>query len=115
MPRIFSIGSLNAISVYCAWAMLLIGGFYFVYALATEGGSSSTLIRLFYGFFAFVLVHFILAFFVRCPHCERCLTIQTFKQPHSASSGNWASVVGNWFSGSVVCIHCGNGVDTKNL
>jgi len=109
------IGKLNAISAYFAWAMLLICGFYFVYALATEGGSESTLLRLFYGFLIFGVVHFVLAFFVRCPHCNRCLTIQTFKQPHPASSGNWASVVTKWFSGSIVCIHCGVRVDTKNL
>ena len=109
------IGKLNAISVYFAWALLLICGFYFVYVLATEGGSESTLLSLFYGFLFSGVVHFVLAFFVHCLHCSRCLTIQTFKRPHPASSGDWALVVAKWFSGLIRCIHCRVRVDTQNL
>ena len=115
MVKFLTIGKLNAISVYCAWVMLLLCGSYFAFSLVTESGNEVVLVRLFYGFLVFAAVHVVLAFFVRCPRCNRCLTIQTFKQPHPDSSGNWASVVAKWFSGSIVCIHCGNRVDTKNL
>ena len=73
------------------------------------------LIYIFGAFFGAVVVHIVLAFFNRCPHCNKCLTIQGFKSPHPASSGDWSKVVWHWFSGSIVCIHCGNRVNTNGL
>ncbi|MAC13247.1 MAG: hypothetical protein CL539_01040 [Alcanivorax sp.] len=115
MLKFLTIGKLNAISVYCAWVMLLACGLYIAFTMVAESGDDGVLVRLFYGFLVFAAVHVVLAFFVRCPHCGRCLTIQTFKRPHPDSIGNWASVVAKWFSGSIVCIHCGNRVNTNNL
>jgi hypothetical protein len=66
-------------------------------------------------FLFFVLVHIVMAYFVRCPHCQKCLTVQGFGEPHPSSGGSWSKVVLNWFSGSVICIHCGNSVNTNGL
>ena len=77
-----------------------------------------SVLPLFYCFGLFIfsaLMHAILAYFVRCPHCNKCLTVQGFKKPHSASFGDWSKVVWHWFSGTVVCIHCDNRVDTNAL
>lgn len=113
--KIITTGKINVISVYCAWILLLALGVYFAFGLATGSAKESVLIQLFCWFCGAAAVHFIFAFFVRCPHCNKCLTIQTFTSAHPASTMNWASVVTKWFTGSVVCIHCGKRVDTKNL
>jgi hypothetical protein len=68
------------------------------------------------GFFSFAVLHFILAFFVRCPNCGKCLTIQGLQAVHPASiHKSWSSVVFHWFSGRVGCIHCGSTVSTNDL
>ena len=58
------------------------------------------------------LTHALLAFFVRCPFCAKCLTIGTRNVHENAREfrryNGWYAVVTEWFTGSVVCIHCGN-------
>ena len=77
--------------------------------------SASHLVYLFGLFLFTVLIHIVLAFFNRCPHCNKCLTIQGFEKPHPASRGGWDKVIWRWFSGSIVCIHCGRRVVTNGL
>jgi hypothetical protein len=110
------VGRMDAISVYIAWFLL---AFFFV-RLAFEQffGTSQTQLyslSIFMLFISFAVIHVILAFFNRCPHCSKMLTAQGFKSPHPNSSGDWSKVVLNWFSGSVVCIHCGRVVNTNDL
>jgi hypothetical protein len=56
------------------------------------------------------------ATFLRCPHCRRCVTVQTFSPVHPASLANgaspgWASVITRVLrSRRFVCIHCGEKV-----
>jgi hypothetical protein len=111
------ISKLDIISVFIAWALLII----FFAALgygkifSEPDASASHLIYIFGAFFVSVVLHIALAFFNRCPHCNKCLTVQGFKSPHPASSGSWDKVVWRWFSGSIVCIHCGQRVVTNGL
>lgn len=111
------LGKLNAISVFTAWALL---GSLFAYlgyaklALPPEA-NAQPLFWLFSLFLIAVVLHLFLAYFVRCPQCQKCLTVQGLGSPHPSTSGGWAKVVFTWFSGRVQCIHCGATVDTKNL
>ena len=66
-----------------------------------------------FGFFS--TIHLVLAYFVRCPHCNKCLTIQGGKKAHPNSDGSWSATTIKWFSGFVRCIHCGNGVHTHGI
>ncbi|MBU1621142.1 MAG: hypothetical protein KJ556_00215 [Gammaproteobacteria bacterium] len=111
------IGKLDVLSVFIAWALLIV----FFLALgygklfsAPEDGATH-LLYIFCAFAGAVVIHIVLAFFNRCPHCNKCLTVQGFKTPHPASSGDWSKVVWRWFSGSIVCIHCGQRVNTNGL
>jgi hypothetical protein len=111
------LGKINAVAVFLAWfflpaAFLLLG--YQKY-FGNPESSAEPLFYLFGAFFVSVGVHLLLAFFVRCPNCNKCITVQGFKEPHPASSGGWSKVVWHWFSGSVVCIHCGSRVNTHAL
>ncbi|WP_419147933.1 hypothetical protein [Pseudoalteromonas 'SMAR'] len=111
------IGKLDVLSVFAAWALVI--GFFVSLAYGKLfSGLSASAIHLAYLFGAFicaVLIHIVLAFFNRCPHCNKCLTVQGFKNTHLASSGSWDKVVLRWFSGSIVCIHCGQRVATNSL
>ena len=112
-----TIGKMNAISVFSAWlllpsAFLLLG--YQKY-FGNPDASAMPFIYLFGAFFASAAAHLVLAYFVRCPSCSKCITVQGFKKPHPSSEGDWSKVVWNWFSGSVVCIHCGSRVNTNAL
>ena len=110
------IGRLNAISVYFAWAgvlsifVLLSINWWTETELANTHFMATFVVFLFFG-----LVHIVLAFQVRCPHCGKGLTIQGFKEPHPNSDGDWATTIFKWFGGKVRCIHCGNAVDTNDL
>jgi hypothetical protein len=114
------IGKVNALVVYIAWFCLAV----IVAMMVVTFFNAKVGLPLFMGSVAFLVllavIHGGLAYFVRCPHCSKCLTVQGFERPHpnSRSSGNrnaWAVVVLQWFSGSVVCIHCGNEVDVNAL
>jgi hypothetical protein len=110
------VGKLDVISVFICWFLLLL----FFARLAYEqifGGAETELLS--WNIFAYFLVslafHVFLAFFNRCPNCNKMLTAQGFKKPHPNSSGDWSKVVWHWFSGSIVCIHCGKEVNTNDL
>ena len=65
------------------------------------------------------LLHIVLAMFVRCPECNKCLTIQIGRGVSSTKASwllsGWGFVVAKWFSGKVVCMHCGVEVNTNAL
>ncbi len=111
------IGKLDVLSVFAAWSLLLVFFISLAYGkmFSEPDRSASHLVYLFGALFCAVLIHIVLAFFNRCPHCNKCLTVQGFKKPHPASSGSWDKVVLHWFSGSIVCIHCGQRVATNGL
>jgi hypothetical protein len=112
-----TIGKLDVVSVFIAWGLLFLFFSTLVYVkiFADPNSSAAILIYLFGAFFITALIHLILSYFNRCPHCSKCLIIQGFKPPHPASTGSWDKVVWHWFSGSIVCIHCGQKVDTNGL
>ncbi len=115
-----TIGKINALSIYLTWFLLVLGmliQFLSLYISNSIWPFSFTpiLIFLFPG-----AVHAVLAFFVRCPHCSKCLTVEGFKKPHPKSRmvyiiNGWGAVALQWFSGNVVCIHCGKEVNTNAL
>jgi hypothetical protein len=110
------IGRLDALSVYITWFLLAT----FLIRLSYEQfwGDAQTGIyslKLFFAFICFAFIHVIFAYFNRCPNCYKMLTAQGFKAPHPNSSGDWSKVVWKWFSGSIVCIHCGKEVNTNDL
>ena len=114
------IGKINALSVYIVWACLGLGGVMLPITGAFFKELFPVAITLFITGFAIMPIHLVLAFFVRCPHCGKCLTIQGMRPPHESfekggALNGWATVVVKWFSGSVGCIHCGKNVDTNNL
>jgi hypothetical protein len=110
------IGKINAGSVFISWFGLLCFFIWLAYALITDDSTYDYTVLLTIGLtVVFGLVHLVTSFWVRCPHCNKCLTIQGFKEPHPESSGDWGAVVFKWFSGHVVCIHCGQTVDTNGL
>ena len=111
------IGKLDVLSVFAAWTLLIVFFVSLAYGkmFSEPNASASHLVYLFGAFFCTVLIHIVLAFFNRCPHCDKCLTVQGFKKPHPASSGSWDKVVWRWFSCSIVCIHCGQRVATNGL
>jgi len=112
-----NIGKLDVVSVFLAWALLVIFILTFAYLkmFAAPDTSASPIIYSLGLFLGVALIHAILAYFNRCPHCSKCLTVQGFKTPHPASSGSWSNVVLRWFSGSIICIHCGQQVNTNGL
>ena len=111
------IGKFDVLSVFAAWALLLAFFVSLAYGkmFSEPEASASHLVYLFGLFLFTVLIHIVLAFFNRCPHCNKCLTIQGFEKPHPASPGGWDKVIWRWFSGSIVCIHCGQRVVTNGL
>ncbi len=105
------LGKLNAAVVLAAWACLLSAFAWLAYAKATAAdGSALPFIVLFGLFAALALVHFVLARWIRCPHCNEKITAQDFSR---AAWSDWSGLVVKWFSGSVVCIHCGKRVSTR--
>jgi|TARA_R110000823_G_scaffold311260_1_gene436636 hypothetical protein len=115
-----TVGKVNAVVVYIAWFCLAS----IVVLMAVTYFNAEVGLPLFMGgVFVLILlaiIHGILAYFVRCPHCKKCLTVQGFQKPHpnsrvSGKKDAWVVVITQWFSGSVVCIHCGAEVDTNAL
>jgi glucan phosphoethanolaminetransferase (alkaline phosphatase superfamily) len=109
------LGKANAISVYVAWALLALFIVFFLFIFAGFNLNKEIIKYLFFVFLLSAFCHIIFAFFVRCPSCNKCITVQGFKTPHSDSDGSWSNTVAKWFSGSVVCIHCGQKVNTNDL
>ncbi len=68
----------------------------------------------FVGVVLFGASHAALAYFVRCPECNKCLTVQGFKSPVGVNN-SWSYVAAKWFTGSISCIHCGSKVNTNAL
>ncbi len=116
MNRVF-IGKINALSVFLAWLLLptslLLLGYQKIFG--SSEGSANPFIYLFGAFCISAILHLFLAYFVRCPNCGKCITAQGFSRPNPNSGGDWSKVVWYWFTGSVVCIHCGNRVNTNAL
>ena len=111
------IGKLNAISVFSAW-LFLPSSFIWLGYHSYFGDPTTSAVTFVYLFGAFLIsgiFHLLLAYFVRCPNCFKCITVQGFKKPHASSKGDWSKVIWYWFSGTVVCIHCGEEVDTNAL
>ena len=108
---------LDVLSVFAAWALLIVFFVSLAYAkfFTDPEASAIYLVYLFGTFIGAVVMHIVLSIFNRCPHCNHCLTVQCFEKPHSALSGSWDKVVWHWFSGSVVCIHCGKRVAINDL
>lgn len=111
------LGKVNALAVFATWGLMGALFAYFIYAkLVLPPDGDASLFFWLVGLFACAaLVHAVLAYFVRCPNCQKCLTVQGFKEPHPATSGGWQKVVTKWFSGTVQCIHCGATVQTDGL
>lgn len=110
------LGKLDVISVFISW--LLLGGFFLRLAyeqFLANTQTESLAWTIFIVFLISAALHITLAFFNRCPNCNKMLTAQGFKKPHSNSAGDWTKVVWHWFSGSIVCIHCGERVNTNRL
>lgn len=112
-----TIGRINAVSVFLAWLFLPSAFLLLAYQkyFDVDDASIVLFLSLFGAFFVSTAVHLVLAYFVRCPNCRKCITVQGFKDPHPSSKGDWSKVVWYWFSGSVVCIHCGSRVNTNTL
>lgn len=106
------LGKVNALAVFAAWACLA----FFIIELAylkltaTPDRSILPLALVFSAFIVLAIVHMSLSFFVRCPHCNSQLTAQGFGRP---KYGDWSGTVVRWFTGSIVCIHCGSQVHTR--
>jgi hypothetical protein len=111
------ISKFDVLSVFIAWTLLIVFFVSLGYGeiFSEPDSSASHLIYIFSAFLVFVVLHIVLAFFNRCPHCNKCLTVQGFKEPHPSSSGSWDKEVWRWFSGSIACIHCGQRVVTNGL
>jgi hypothetical protein len=111
------VSKLDELSVFIAWTLLIVFFVSLGYGkvFSEPNASASYLIYIFGAFSVSVVLHIVLAFFNRCPHCNKCLIVQGFKTPHPVSSGSWDKVVWRWFSGSIVCIHCGQRVVTNGL
>jgi hypothetical protein len=66
-------------------------------------------------------VHLPLLAFLRCPHCNRLVTVQTFTPVHPKASAQnkgvlagWGAVIMNASRGKdFVCIHCGEWIGLK--
>src|SRR4051812_5034977 len=101
------LGKLDALCVFSAWVFLLLVFVALAYLhLAAAPDSSAFLVVIAIALFVvFGLAHFTLSFFVRCPHCNGRLTVQGWVKP---KFGDWSAAAIRWFTGSVVCIHCGN-------
>ena len=106
------IGKLNAVTVFATWGCLVSILVLLVYVMVVgePDNIAVVLVALFGSFFAFAAAHLVLAFLVRCPDCNKMLTAQGFTKPEF---GDWSTVVIKWFTGSVVCIHCGARVKTN--
>lgn len=109
------IGKVNALSLYAAWLLFLTSLLWLAYKklFGHPGDSAMSFILLFGAFVISGWIHLVLSFFVRCPSCGKRIT-QGPHKPHPASAGR-SKLVLHWFSGSVVCIHCGNPVNTNAL
>jgi hypothetical protein len=106
------LGKLNALTVFAAWACiaLLVIALAYLKLTAPPGSSISPLVVLLSCFIVLIVAHVVMSWFVRCPHCNKQLTTQGFAKPRY---GDWAGATTKWFSGTVVCIHCGGRVATR--
>jgi hypothetical protein len=105
-------GKLNAILVYMTWISILVTLAALLTAFVDIHANEDFILLPGAAILVFGVAHMILGYFVRCPNCNRCITVQGFKEPHPDSDGGWENTVLKWFSGRVRCIHCGRSVRT---
>jgi len=87
-----------------------------VYKLITENSAYDYLF-----FFSLVIgllfstIHYLLAFFVKCPKCGELLTVRGFKKikPDTHDSGLEVAIL--WFTNKVHCMHCGQKLDKNGI
>lgn len=105
------LGKVNALAVLAAWVCFAFSVVAFVYLKLTAPPDTSIfpLVLTFAAFAMLGVAHLTLSAFVRCPHCDNRLTSQDFAKP---PFGDWSGVIVRWFTGSIVCIHCGGCVRT---
>jgi len=106
------LGKLNALSVLAAWVCLALLIAWLVYSQVAAAADDSIVpfVLLVGALILLTIIHIALSNLVRCPHCSSQLTTQGFSRPQF---GDWSSAVIRWFSGSIVCIHCGKKVTTR--
>lgn len=115
------LGKVNALAVFATWGLMGALFAYFIYAkLVLPPDGDASLFFWLVGLFACAaLVHAVLAYFVRCPNCQKCLTVQGFKEPHPATSGGWQKVVTKCsaalFSAFIVVRRCKPMVYNKHI
>jgi len=116
-----TLGKINAISVYVVWALFILLTFLSLLGLSgfkfIDYGVLGYVLKFLIGL---VVLHVVFAYFIRCPYCNKCLTIQGFAPTHENSErqfifNGWAVVVMRWFTGKIVCIYCGEQVNTNVL
>lgn len=105
------LGRVNALAVLAAWVCLAssVVAFAYLKLSAPPDASIFPLVLTLAAFMVLVVAHITLSSFVRCPHCDGRLTSQGFAKP---PFGDWSGVIVRWFTGSIVCIHCGERVRT---
>ena len=110
------LGKINATATYFSWLVFAAFGVIFFLGLLDVRPHQTVVDALAIGFLSSAAIHAVLAFFVRCPYCNRCLTVQGFGKPHPDSiHRSWSAVTAAWCSGRVGCIHCGKTVSTNDL
>jgi len=63
---------------------------------------------------AFCFLHYSLALLVKCPSCHKLLMFTRSKDTHENSPcDNGTEVAFHWFKGKVICIHCGEMLETN--
>jgi hypothetical protein len=111
-------GNLSALSVFAGAVLPILSvfiGLPLAYFINSDFLDSAVLLCLFSGVF-FSFLHCGLALFIKCPLCENRLTVLGLKKPHPKSTAeNGTEVAFYWFSGKVVCIHCGESIETKDI
>ena len=118
--RVF-LGKVNAICVFAVWALFVLLAILFLSGISGLVKIENDILGfVFKTLVIFAIGHIVIGYFIRCPHCNKCLTIQGFGPVHEKSErrfsfGGWAVVVIRWFTGKVTCIYCGEEVNTNAL
>ncbi len=109
------LGKYCSIAAFAGAACLLIAVFIFLpiaYFTDVEAIDTIAIMLLFSGV-ALCFLHYGLALAVRCPSCRKLLMFSWSKHIHKNSPcENGTEVAFHWFKGQVVCIHCGQTIET---